>query len=431
MAGSNLDTGHHPADRPKIFISYARSDSAVLAEELVTGLELAGFEPYLDRHDIAAAEDWEARLGALIQSADTVVFILSPAAVRSDRCAWEVERAAGLGKRLIPVQGKPVPGAEVPERLRRLHYIFFNEGQSFAKPLAELAMALRQDVEWIREHTRLIEATARWQAKIRASGAANDLLLRGDDLTQAQLWATRRKANAPEITVLLQSFLDASERYAASLADAEQKRLEERERLTVETEVAQRETAIAQQRMRRVQQRWFVALAGLLLLVVAGTGTGLWAVFAGWQALMINRAQFIAGVTDREADGGGFVNAMLIDLDALPDKTSAGVRARMLPLETSAWHALDGAWRKWSSQWGERAILAGHTSPVGAIAFSPDGTRVLTGSFDNTARLWEATGNPVAMLAGHAAAVGAVAFSPDGSEGATTMQSCPNTVSRR
>jgi len=36
-----------------------------------------------------------------------------------------------------------------------------------------------------------------------------------------------------------------------------------------------------------------------------------------------------------------YVNAMLIDFDALPDKTSAGVRARMLPLDTSAWHGRD------------------------------------------------------------------------------------------
>jgi hypothetical protein len=87
------------ADQPNIFISYARSDGAALAEELVSCLELAGFRPFLDRHDIAAAEDWEARLGALILSADTIVFILSPAAVRSGRYAWEVGRAAQLGKR--------------------------------------------------------------------------------------------------------------------------------------------------------------------------------------------------------------------------------------------------------------------------------------------------------------------------------------------
>ena len=129
------DTVTNPAERLKVFISYARADGAALAEELVTGLELVGFAPFLDRHDIAAAEDWEARLGGLIQTADTIVFIISPAAVKSERCAWEVDRAADLGKRLIPIQlvqtqGDAVLEANVPERLRRLNYVFFREGQS-------------------------------------------------------------------------------------------------------------------------------------------------------------------------------------------------------------------------------------------------------------------------------------------------------------
>jgi hypothetical protein len=47
----------------KAFISYSRKDSSDFADELVTGLELAGFAPFLDRHDIAAGEDWETRLG--------------------------------------------------------------------------------------------------------------------------------------------------------------------------------------------------------------------------------------------------------------------------------------------------------------------------------------------------------------------------------
>jgi WD40 repeat protein len=66
------------------------------------------------------------------------------------------------------------------------------------------------------------------------------------------------------------------------------------------------------------------------------------------------------------------------------------------------------------------ATLAGHTAPVWAVAFSPDGTRVLTGSQDNTARLWDAaTGKAVATLAGHTAPVEAVAFSPDGTRAVT------------
>ena len=37
-----------------------------------------------------------------------------------------------------------------------------------------------------------------------------------------------------------------------------------------------------------------------------------------------------------------------------------------------------------------RLALKGHTGPVTSVAFSPDGKRVLTGSYDTTARLWDA-----------------------------------------
>ena len=407
------DKVESPSERLKVFISYARADSAALAEDLVTGLELADFAPFLDRHDIAAAEDWEARLGALIQSADTVVFIISPAAVKSERVAWEVDCAAKFGKRLIPIQlipihGDPVAEADVPERLRRLNYVFFHEGQSSLKPISELATALRQDVEWIREHTRLTEAAVRWEARRPAGGAADDLLLRGDDLKEATAWVARRNESAPEITAAQRSYLAASEAYAASLAEAERKRLDERERLIAETERAQ-------QGRRRFQRRMFAVLGVFATLVALGTGAGLWAVFKSWRAQMVDRSQFVAEVVDKKVDDGSYVDGMLIGLDALPDEKGVSIRARMTPLEESTLRALDGAWRNWSSHWGERANLAGHKGPVRAVAFSPDGRRVLTGSFDSTAILWDAaTGAAVAMLAGHKNYVWAVAFSPDG-----------------
>jgi hypothetical protein len=56
----------------KVFISYSRKDSSDFADELVAGLELAGFAPFIDRHDIAAGANWETRLDGLIQEADTV-----------------------------------------------------------------------------------------------------------------------------------------------------------------------------------------------------------------------------------------------------------------------------------------------------------------------------------------------------------------------
>ncbi len=113
-----------------------------MAEELVTGLQVAGFEPFLDRHDIAAAEDWEVRLGVRIKTADTIVFILSSAAVKPLRCKWEVHRAYDLGKRQIRVHGKSVAEADVPHRLRPLNSINLREGQVFARKLTEPAKAL-------------------------------------------------------------------------------------------------------------------------------------------------------------------------------------------------------------------------------------------------------------------------------------------------
>ena len=67
---------------------------------------------------------------------------------------------------------------------------------------------------------------------------------------------------------------------------------------------------------------------------------------------MINRAQFLAGVIDQNVAQGGYVDGMLLGLDALPDDTSASLRQRALPLEASAENALDGVWRKWSTQPG-------------------------------------------------------------------------------
>jgi formylglycine-generating enzyme required for sulfatase activity len=249
------------AEKLKVFISYSRKDSADFADELVAGLELTGFAPFLDLHDISAGEEWEARLGDLIEKSDTVVFVVSPKAVKSERCVWEIDKALAWSKRLLPVIYKPVADADIPEQLRRLQFVRFDTGPGLARPLTQLAEALRQDLDWIREHTRLGELAVRW----RARGKSASLLLHGDELDAAKAWAAKRKPAAPEITEAQRALLDASE-----VADA---------------------AHIAESNATRVQMQRMRAIAGWLFVgILAGLA------YAGWlnQAYLKVRAVMLA-----------------------------------------------------------------------------------------------------------------------------------------
>ena len=62
-----------------------------------------------------------------------------------------------------------------------------------------------------------------------------------------------------------------------------------------------------------------------------------------------------------------------------------------------------------------RGVLAGHQDWVSAVAWSPDGSRIVTGSHDLRLRVWDAESRETRLeLSGHTDRVAAAAWSPDG-----------------
>ena len=65
-------------------------------------------------------------------------------------------------------------------------------------------------------------------------------------------------------------------------------------------------------------------------------------------------------------------------------------------------------------------LLTGHTEEVFALAFSPDGVRLASGSGDHTARVWDTRrGASERVLVGHTDGISGVCFAPDGRRLAT------------
>ncbi|KAF5340662.1 hypothetical protein D9611_007283 [Ephemerocybe angulata] len=79
--------------------------------------------------------------------------------------------------------------------------------------------------------------------------------------------------------------------------------------------------------------------------------------------------------------------------------------------------SLDNTVRVWDASTGKvQSVLTGHSSVCTSVAISSDGSWIVSGSEDRTVRIWDAVaGKAHRVLAGHDGRVTAVAFSWDGS----------------
>ncbi len=176
-----------------------------------------------------------------------MVFILTEKSAASEICAWEVEEARRLGKRILPVTIGSIVGVTPPAALGDLNWIpFYAEpaipGSGFYYGVKRLEEALSVDLDWLRAQTRYSERAQEW-----SKARPEDLLLRGEALKEAEAWLARTPSGAhpPD---LVREYLAAggnAEQHRQAAAKAQR---EEREQAlkTAEAAVTARQEAIAE-----------------------------------------------------------------------------------------------------------------------------------------------------------------------------------------
>jgi WD40 repeat protein len=192
-----------------VFVSYAREDAefARRCEQMLAGAEIRVRGDW----ELERGDSYREQLRLMILSADVFLFVISPESVASEACREEVELAASLGKRLIPVSHRDHGADErVPAPLREPQWTFMRTEAEIADALEGLSVAVRTDFALAREHQRLSVAAENW----RHRGATRTDLLRGDSLRHAEQWLAAAGANPrtlPKPSPLVSDFIVRSQ----------------------------------------------------------------------------------------------------------------------------------------------------------------------------------------------------------------------------
>ncbi len=201
--------------QPDVFISYARENKDFVLR-LHAALVKAGREVWVDWEDIPLSADWLKEVKHGIDSADTFIFVISPESVQSAACTQEVLYAVDKGKRIIPLlRDKPDTDdmLKLHPTIAAHNWIFFNDDAEFEQTFFKFNQTLDLDLDYVRAHTRLLLRAQDWSD----SGGKNSLLLRDDDLRDAEEWLAHTGVRRPLPTDYQRQYINTSRRAANTL----------------------------------------------------------------------------------------------------------------------------------------------------------------------------------------------------------------------
>ena len=243
-------------------------------------------------------------------------------------------------------------------------------------------------------------------------------LWRDPDLQFALKWRDQNQPNESWAKRYHPAFADSMSflKESREAREAEQAREEERRRRELE-----HVQALAAARAKS-NKRLLMFSIGLAVVALLAVGTAIFALGQRQQAVVAKKeadeqrritqeqarlatARELAAAANENLDKDPELSVLLalhaVEKTHEVDKTVTG----------EAFAALHRA--AWASR--VRRTLKGHKDGVRGASFSPDGKRLATGSWDNTAKVWDVeSGDEIHTLTGHNYIVYGVSFSPDG-----------------
>ncbi|WPO35111.1 TIR domain-containing protein [Flammeovirgaceae bacterium SG7u.111] len=191
-----------------VFVSYSRTDGD-FARKINHALQFNGKTTWFDLESIASSSDFQTEINKGIETADNVLFILTPDAIASEYCAGEVAYAEELGKRFVTILYRDIDVEKLPPALGNVQWIDFSSGNTdFNTSFGELIRTIDTDREYVQEHTYWSQQALDWEKK----GKPITMLLRGQEYEDAAAWmdVSKHDNKTPEVSVLQEEFIEQS-----------------------------------------------------------------------------------------------------------------------------------------------------------------------------------------------------------------------------
>lgn len=116
----------------KLFISYARENTTVVAAQIVDTINTVGYEAWFD-HRLIVGQPWKKQILEKISNCDAFIYAMTPISIASEYCQWEYKKAVELDKPIIPIL---LEKCDIPDNLAEIQYVDFQNGnpmKNFAK----------------------------------------------------------------------------------------------------------------------------------------------------------------------------------------------------------------------------------------------------------------------------------------------------------